>query len=143
MNFSYFSFSIFSFICGVAFCSILNLGFVFGLFLILLSIILFLINRSAWSTPIYLCLVFFLLFFGLGFLRCYVSDQILDENVLKDYIGEEVSLKGIIIDEPDQRENNTKLTLKVSSFGGSTPKLDVDVRILLTVPHYPQYVYGD
>ena len=146
MNFSFFSFSVFSFICGVAFCSVWNLGLSFGLFLILLSGILLVINWRDFSSEKsrhFLFLVFFLLFFGLGFLRIYVSDQTMDRNILQNYLNQEVSLQGIIIDEPDQRENNTKLTIKVSSFGGPTPKLEIGVKVLLTVPHYPQYSYGD
>lgn len=146
MNFSYFSFSVFSFICGVAFCSVLNLGFYFAIFLMLLSGILAVGNRCDFSeekSRLFLFVVFFLLFFGLGYLRCYVSDQRLDKNILQNYIGKEVSLEGIVINEPDQRENNTKLTLEVSWLGGVTPKLESEVRVLLTVPHYPQYVYGD
>ncbi len=146
MNFSYFSFSVFAFICGVAFCSLINLGLSFGLFLIFLSGILFLINWRDFSeekSRYIFFIIFFLLFFGLGSLRYCVSDQMLNKNILENYVGKDVSLIGIIVNEPDVRENNLKLTLKVSELKNETFKLEGKVKVLLTVPHYPQYDYGD
>ncbi|MBU1046560.1 ComEC family competence protein [Patescibacteria group bacterium] len=205
MNFPYFSFSVFSFILGVAFCSLWNLGFSFSIFLILLGSVLFLINKRDFSggksrylscstRGLGLYLIFFLLFFGLGFLRCAVSEKILNKNVLQDYVEKDVSLIGVIVDEPDQRENNTKLVFEVTDFveqnsseedeqdcnsldcftssqrqraefpvtesealsgrqvrkeksaterRDGPEKISLKTRILLTVPHYPEYVYGD
>ncbi|MBU4536449.1 ComEC family competence protein [Patescibacteria group bacterium] len=106
-----------------------------------------------------------MLFFGLGFLRCAVSEEILSENVLQDYLEKDVSLIGVIVDEPDQREDNTKLVFEVTDFAEQNPSLPASrqvreeqsamerrgdpekilprTRILLTVPQYPQYGYGD
>jgi len=146
MNFSYFSFSVFAFIFGIALCSIWDLGFIFSIFLILLSGVLFLVSWRDFSkekSRFFLYIIFFLLFFGLGFLRCNISNQELNKNVLFNYLKQEIVFHGIIVDEPDERENNTKIILKVSKFEGSTTSLGGEMKILLTIPHYPQYSYGD
>jgi len=47
---------------------------------------------------------------------------------------QELLTKGYISAEPDKKEFNTKLTFTIE---------DSHERILLTVPHYPEYSYGD
>ena len=146
MNFSFFSFSVFAFILGVVFCSFINLGLSFGIFLIFLSGILFFINKRDFSNQksrLFFYLIFFLLFLGLGFLRCFVSEQMLNKNILQNYLGQKISLQGIIIDEPDERENNTKITLEIFIKNENTFITKEKTRILLSVPHYPIYNYGD
>ena len=53
----------------------------------------------------------------------------------------------MVVDEPDVRESNTKLTIKVDTiFKDSSTSVSEKVypeKILVTVPLYPEYSYGD
>ncbi|MCK5285721.1 MAG: ComEC family competence protein [Candidatus Pacebacteria bacterium] len=146
MDFSYFTFSVFSFIFGVALCSVINLGIIFSLFLILLSGVLFFINKRDFSeekSRLFIFIIFFLLFFGLGFLRCSISEQMLHKNLLEGYSSQKVLLQGVIVNEPDERENNTKITLEISKFNEIDLLSDYKIKVLVTVPQYPRYNYGN
>jgi len=153
MKYSFFYFSILSFIAGIAFCSILDFGLSFGFFWLFLAIIVWIIGRFLHHQPcnnrfiIILPLLFF--FFGLGLIRCSLSNEAQQNYLLDDLVEQEVSLVGVVIDEADERENNTKLTVKtkeIRTSGGSTSRsfvVNVEMKVLLTVPHYPQFEYGD
>ena len=62
---------------------------------------------------------------------------------LDAYVGQKVSAEGIIVEEPDVRENNTKLTVRLSSILTATSSVPVSENILVTVPIYPEFSYGD
>jgi len=64
-------------------------------------------------------------------------------SALQNYVGEKVSFVGVIVDEPDVRESNTKLTIKVESVVGDPETQKFKEKILVTVPIYPEYSYGD
>ncbi|HEY4508836.1 MAG TPA: ComEC/Rec2 family competence protein [Candidatus Paceibacterota bacterium] len=78
---------------------------------------------------------------GVG--RMYFSD-LYTASHLDKYVGQKISAEGIIVGEPDVRETNTKLTVLVQTVV-SRGVLDTKVRerILVTVPIYPEYSYGD
>jgi len=148
MNFSFFYLSVLSFIGGVAICSVFDLGFSFAGLFIFLSGVLFLAQRGrdlplGKSRPFLFAILFFL-FFGLGFLRCSFSNNTQQRQMLDNLVGQKIFLVGVVSDEPDEREDNTKLTIVVSDisnlqFGGLVSK----IRVLATVPLYPQFEYGD
>ncbi len=159
MNFSFFYISVLSFIAGVAFCSLFDLGIYFGLFLILLSGLLLLVwvarrrnsiikDDLGGKSRLFLFIFFTFLFFGLGFLRCSVSNEMQDRQNFDDFVGQKISAIGIVTNEPDEREDNTKLTVEIleicdsaeTDFASQNPS---KTKILLTVSHYPQYEYGD
>jgi len=58
------------------------------------------------------------------------------EAILQDYFGQEVSLEGRVVKEPDVRSNNTRLTVE-------TWFSETEIKILATVSRYPEYKYGD
>ena len=58
----------------------------------------------------------------------------LESRELKEYFGKEVNLTGIIIEEPDQGEKTTKLTIQ---------PVNGKEKILINKWPYPQYEYGD
>ncbi len=62
-------------------------------------------------------------------------------DVVHPYINARVTIEGIVIDEPDIRETNTRLTLKVTRVANTT--LDEPVRVLVSVRPFPEFVYGD
>ncbi|KND48035.1 MAG: competence protein ComEC [Parcubacteria bacterium C7867-006] len=74
--------------------------------------------------------------FGMG--RMLVSD-LYKPSHLDSYVGGKISAEGIIVDEPDIRESNTKLTVKLTNVEGNS----VSERVLVSVPIHPEYQYGD
>jgi len=57
----------------------------------------------------------------------------LERPDLEKFYDEEVIIEGCVIEEPDIRTNNTKLTLKIK---------DTDIKILITSSRYPEINYG-
>lgn len=55
----------------------------------------------------------------------------------------EVVLIGVIVKEPDVRETNVKLTLKLINKNGRDRISAISGKILVTVNKYPEYRYGD
>jgi competence protein ComEC len=68
---------------------------------------------------------------ALGMLRYEIKDY-KNSETLEQKIGQKINLEGIIVDEPDERENYTRLTLETNGD-----------KILLYTHHYPEFHYGD
>ncbi len=159
MKYSFFYLSILSFIGGIIFCSLLDLGLFFGLFLLFLAVIVWVIgwlsDEQRYNNRFLLILPLLIFFFGLGLLRCSLSNEMQEGYLLNSLVEQEVSLVGIITDEIDEREDNTKLTVQILQIsdiekrrGLTSPFLDqfnsnFKIKVLLTVSHYPQFEYGD
>ncbi|MSU45507.1 MAG: ComEC family competence protein [Candidatus Zambryskibacteria bacterium] len=88
-----------------------------------------------------ICAVFMLgITFGIG--RMWYSD-LYSESKLTNYVGQKIFVEGIIVGEPDVRDSNTKLTVRLSSIFISTMTVPIREKILVTVPLYPEFKYGD
>ncbi|MEK7208555.1 MAG: ComEC/Rec2 family competence protein [Patescibacteria group bacterium] len=93
----------------------------------------------------------FMLAFGLGVLRYDFADSDKAKTALGSYVGESVTLEGIIRDEPDVREKVTRLIISLSdSDKGQTLSLENGLtlkssgaKILITTDKAPEYLYGD
>ncbi len=88
-----------------------------------------------------LVLSVFIFSVGLGILRFDIAELRTTSENINVYIGKDVSMKGIVIDERDERENNTKITVQIESIFGK--KLDIKNNILITTDMYPLWDYGD
>jgi competence protein ComEC len=88
---------------------------------------------------------------GVG--RIWYSD-LYSESKLTQYAGQKISAEGIIVGEPDVRDTNTKLTVRIDKVleakssenadGRPTPAgLEFREKILVTVPLYTEFHYGD
>lgn len=114
------------FVAGIFVRSFVDLGAVFSLFLILLSAVLFLINKRV------LLFALFLFAAGLGILRYDFADRSGPQVVFDSYVGQTVTFEGVVSDEPDERESVTRLIVAVEK-----------TKILVTVGREPKYAYGD
>src|SRR3989344_133682 len=115
----------FGFVIGVLLRSFVAINFFAILFLSILAIaliFLFLIFKNKWGIVIGI----FLLFISLGILRFHLADKKIPE-----ISGE--NLTGIVVDEPNIRENNQKLTVKIAKH----------VKVLITTNFNEEYKYGD
>lgn len=125
----------FGFILGVLLRSFLLLNFYFiGLISILgLAFLLFfsLVSKNKWG----ILFSIFIFTFCLGVLRFQLADKPMP-IFLEVQVGEQVSLSGIIVDEPAIRENNQKLVVAVGDQGDET-------KILVTTDFENNFIYGD
>jgi len=121
--------SLFSFALGIAAETFLRFGIWGGAFLISLGIIAGLFARAGKRNALALCAIS-LTAFGIGMARMSLADT--REYILDDFVGERITIEGVISDEPDARENSTLLTLGIP--GG---------KILIIADRLAPFQYGD
>src|SRR3989344_3335138 len=135
----------FGFIFGVFLRSLVFVNFYFAIFLCTMSFGLLLIfylilKNKKWGIIVSI----FILAFSLGILRFHMVDVPAPE-IFESQVGQKVSFSGIIIDEPDIRENNQKLTIEVEAnptslkLRGAKEK----TKILASVGFGEDFKYGD
>ncbi|MBL7155368.1 MAG: ComEC family competence protein [Candidatus Portnoybacteria bacterium] len=78
---------------------------------------------------LYLCLLFIAGVFVYSFIKAPQENE-----ELYQYYDQEITLKGVIIDEPEKRINQIKFQFKAEEIPG---------KILVTTELYPEYHYGD
>ena len=127
---------IFGFISGIATGSFVPVSTGFFLAILFLTGIVFIYKYfiEEQFKNILLLVVVFMLGGVCGIGRVWYSD-LYSESRLTNYVGRSVSVEGIIVGEPDVRETNTKLTVKLSK--------PIKEKILVTIPLYPEFHYGD
>ncbi|MFA5095588.1 MAG: ComEC/Rec2 family competence protein [Candidatus Paceibacterota bacterium] len=123
--------SCFGFVFGVLLRSFLFLNLHFIIFLAIVSLALFLfftfITRNKWGILISI----FVIASSFGIFRFHIVD-VPASYVFESKVGQKISFSGIIIDEPDIRENNQKLTIKKEK-----------TKILVTMNPDENFSYGD
>jgi competence protein ComEC len=121
------------------------IAFIFGIFLgkylnlevmAFVAVIFLILATVFWENKIPRLIGLAGLVLLLGSLRFYLGVQTPD---LTPYFGRQVEIAGTIAEEPDQRESKTFLTLEKIEVNGK-PSRD---RILVTVPRFPGFEYGD
>src|SRR3989344_3019373 len=135
----------FGFVFGVLLRSFLSVNFYFVVFTGVLSFVLILFTyftKLKWGVIISV----FILTFSLGVLRFHVADHSA-ASVFDVMLGQKVSFSGEIVDEPDIRENNQKLTILLApqglAFKDSKARPFPATRILATVNFGQDFKYGD
>jgi competence protein ComEC len=128
------------FTLGVVFRSFVDLGSTFAPFIILIGGVLLLLPRlgvgvSRRSFFVSLCVIAV----GSGVLRTDFAYMDPGRYVLDNAVGDTISLRGVIVDEPDERDSSVRLTVKTSD----ETLHETHTKILVTVPLYPQWHYGD
>lgn len=120
------------FVGGVLLGSFLNFGWAFALFFIFLGIFLGIINFLSENRGLFLLIGIALISLGLGMARYELENPQENTELLEERVGKKVSLEGIIVDEPEERENYTKLVLESN-----------ENRVLIYTYHHPEFHYGD
>ena len=133
MRDKFFYFGLLGFALGISFRSFYDFGAIFWQFLIFLAgailVASFILKNFRQVT-----LAIFILAAGLGIWRFDFSADKEISPALENHVGQIVLFEGLISAEPDERENNTKLTIDIASTTG---------KILATVASYPKFSYGD
>lgn len=136
------------FTIGVLFRSFFNLGFSFSIFLIALSGALFFLYYFIQYKGQSFLIALFILAASLGVLRFDIADLNKGNAVLDEVVGQEVVLEGVIVDEPDERENNTRLIVELESLISETKEANPRVTLgqskaIITADIHPRFSYGD
>ena len=137
MRAKYFFGFIISFIVGVALESILNFGYSFAILCALLSLFVLLTPRVRSQTKSVLFVSLILLGGALGVFRVDVSQANTSAHALDSIVGEVAKVDGLIVAEPDVREEYTNIVL------GSEGVHKEKTRILVRVQAFPALKYGD
>lgn len=131
----YFGFII-SFTLGVALESFVNFGYSFSIFCGVLAMFVYLAPREG-SRRQYVAIVSLLLLgFAIGSARVNIAYENTSAHVLRDLVGKTAEVTGIIVDEPDVREEYTNIVVEATVQSEKA-------RMLIRVPTYPEYTYGD
>ena len=140
MRSKYFFGFIISFICGVAIESIFDFGYSFGVWCVLLAIIVLLAHgtRSHSKNVLLVSLVF--LGLALGIFRVDVSQRNIAEQKIDNIVGKTLELSGILVSAPDVREEYANIVLETRKISNV---LNEGHRILVRIPVYPELHYGD
>lgn len=124
-----------------------KLGFSFFLFLLFISIALFIFQKflavdANEKKNIFLLALFFLSF-GLGVLRYEIRDIKNLNDTLEKSVGQKVLIDAVIVDEPSQTESQTRLIVDFKDIlvsGSSTP---VSGKGIVSTSLSGEFRYGD
>jgi len=117
------------FIAGIFAASFFKFPFVFLLLILILSLILISIFPKSRSI---LFFAFCLLFFVFGIFRYQNYFLKIQNQEIKNFVGKEISIFGIVDDEPKIREKLTIFPLKTEKG-----------KILVKAKRYPEFEYGE
>ncbi|MFA6391601.1 MAG: ComEC/Rec2 family competence protein [Patescibacteria group bacterium] len=121
-----------SFICGIGIASFgadIDPFFTYVLFFGLTVVLVFIWQKKLWRLLL-LCLLGIII----GIWRFNLSKPNISEQHIAFYNGSEKEFRGIIIEEPDVRKEQVKLTVRPESHAG---------KVLLNTQLFPEYQYGD
>ncbi len=135
MSVLYFYTVILSFFVGVGVSTFTSVTLPILAWLMLLAFVCALFwSRSKFTKEIigWLIISIILTAFALGVMRTELAKSNFGHSELQKSVGEKVEFSGIVIREPDQRENSTRLFVEVN-----------EDLILVTADRYAQVSYGD
>ncbi len=117
---------------GVVARSFFDFGWSFAIFFVFLGLVsvgIFFFLKFP-KFVIFASLFFFA--FGLGILRYEVKE--IRNTAFENKIGSKITIQGIVIDEPDEKENYTQLGIQENK---------TKTKILVLSRRYPEFHYGD
>lgn len=135
---------LFGFISGIALGSYISLNIWLYVSVALLGAIVFIYKYFADEEvkQVSVLVSIFLASLLFGLLRMHFSD-INKTSTLNIFENKSISAFGKVVSEPDVREGDTKLTVKLSSIIYDNKTYEANERVLVSVPIYPEYQYGD
>lgn len=136
----------FGFVGGIALSSLTPFGYVGSFFVLLLAAVMLSIYFLGTAKASHFLLSgIFLLGVSAGVIRSSVSAENTGDAILRNNIGESIISIGKLVDEPDDREFNTKFTFRaeVLKKGDSEIRLATKTKILVTGDRGTDLVYGD
>ncbi len=135
---------ILGFLTGVFVSSIFLIGISLVLFFALLGIVflaLAILNIGPKKTILLFSI--FLIFVSIGILRFYIKDTNEPKNKLDNFVGQSVSIEGIVRSEVDVRESGQRLLVSADKLNFREEIYPINQRILVSTELFPKYSYGD
>ena len=135
------------FISAIFLCSFFKFGITFSLFLVFLSIILFIYRKfftlDFESKQIIFLIITFILAFSFGIFRYELKDsKPLDSN-LENNLGKKVVLAGVVSDEPTKKDKQAILVVDFKNMDIGSSSIAVSGRSIVSTDLYPELKYGD
>jgi competence protein ComEC len=127
VNPRYFNFLILGLVAGVWLGSFIDWGWGLILLPLVIGLGLLFLNKNKYALVSVICLGL-----TLGLLRIYLTPQ--PSSELVERVGSQVEFNGTITDEPDRRDNQTRLTVRPDGFTD---------QVLVVADPYGSYHYGD
>ena len=130
------------FIGGVAWRSFIDLGWSFSLFLILLAVALGIYSQVLKNLRIdvgMLLLAIAILAAGLGAFRFDIAQLHQGNPFLEAKVDSSFIAEGVVVEEPDERENQTLLTVQFEKIGAEK----INDKVLVGTARFPEFQYGD
>ncbi len=140
MRIDYFEAATGGFLFGIFIASVFDLGLTPIIFTLFLAVLAFSFSFSdLLHRKIFLTLAIGLFACTIGMGRYFIAPQATG-SLLRVYVGKNVALRGVILDEPDIRETSQRLSVQVRSLDGQPIKKE---NMLAIMPLYPRFAYGD
>ena len=124
---------------GILFRSFFNFGLSFSAFIVFLffaTVLSYFVLERNRKIAI---ASFFILGLSFGILRFDIADLKHGDFIIENLLEQSISAEGVVVDEPDERENHTKLIVLLDNVSGEKVKS----KVLITVDLHPQFSYGD
>jgi hypothetical protein len=134
----------FGFISGIALASFVHITTVYFYVLSFVALLCFIYRYFVEGEDrkrLTLFSVFFL-FVLVGVLRVNISN-LYSQSKLSEFENKKVQIVGVVVSEPDVREKNTKLTIETEKVFTTVGEREVSEKVLVSVPLYPEWNYGD
>ncbi len=134
----------FGFTFGVALGSLFFITYGLTFAVAFLSLIFYIYSRIVENPRRYFSIVISLVLVGMlfGMGRIYVSN-LYTHSHLDTFVGTHIRAQGVIVEEPDTREHNTQLIVSLRNITIASSTIPVEEKILVSVPLYPEFHYGD
>ena len=91
----------------------------------------------------FLLLAVFLFSAGIGMLRYDFADVRARNAMLDESAGQEVTVRGLVVEEPDTRETNARLIVRISELVLQGASASTSAKVLISTDTVPSYRYGD
>lgn len=145
MSSKYFFGFILSFIVGVSLESIFNFGYSFVVLFLVLALMLVLLMNVIEQRQRSFFVSFVLVWCALGVLCVDVSSRMQNPHTLDALTGTSVGVGGMVVRQPDVREEYTNIVLEVKDvfYGETHNVLERPVNVLVRAHAYPELRYGD
>lgn len=131
-----------AFLAGIIFSSFLNINFhtcmFFGLIAAVFLSSYFLLRRKE-VLLIALCIILF----AIACFRVHVKNVSQQENILDNFVEENVEITGLVYEEVEHRQSSQRILIKAESLKYLGKDYPIKQNILVSSELYPKIKYGD